>query len=116
MQLEKQNGASGNCLNNSIDGIVNFSQTPLTIASWMGGICTGISVIAILFIIIRKLAFGDPVQGWASSVCLILFMGGIQLFCLGVIGQYIGKTYAEVKARPHYIADEGSDDQIIRMG
>lgn len=100
----------------SIDGIVNFSQTPLTIASWMGGICTGISVIAILFIIIRKLAFGDPVQGWASSVCLILFMGGIQLFCLGVIGQYIGKTYAEVKARPHYIADEGSDDQIIRMG
>lgn len=100
----------------SMDGIVSFSQFPLSIASWMGMGCTGISLAAIVFIVIRKLIFGDPVQGWASNMCVMIFIGGVQLFCLGVIGQYIGKTYAETKKRPHYIVSECSEGQIKRVG
>lgn len=100
----------------SIDGIISFSQMPLNIASWMGVACTGISLFAILFIVVRRLIFGDAVQGWASNMCVMIFIGGIQLFCLGVIGQYIGKTYVETKKRPHYIASECSDEQIKKVG
>ena len=100
----------------SLNGIVSFSQVPLGIASWMGMGCTGISLAAIVFIVIRKLIFGDPVQGWASNMCVMIFIGGVQLFCLGVIGQYIGKTYAETKKRPHYIVSECSEGQIKRVG
>ena len=100
----------------SIDGIVSFSQAPLNIASWIGVFCTGISAIAIIFIIVRKLIFGDDVQGWASNMCVMIFIGGVQLFCLGVIGQYLGKTYAETKKRPHYIVSECSDSQIKKIG
>lgn len=100
----------------SIEGIVSFSQIPLSIASWMGILCTGVSILAILFIIIRKLMYGDPVQGWASNMCVMIFMGGIQLFCIGVMGQYIGKTYVETKKRPHYIVNECSDDRIKKIG
>lgn len=100
----------------SIEGIVCFSQVPLNIASWLGFSCTGFSFLAIIFIIIRKLIFGDPVQGWASNVCIVIFMGGIQLFGMGIIGQYVGKTYVETKARPHYIANECSDDEILKVG
>ncbi|MCI8882642.1 MAG: glycosyltransferase family 2 protein [Lachnospiraceae bacterium] len=100
----------------SMNGIVSFSQVPLSIASWMGMGCTGISLAAIVFIVIRKLIYGDPVQGWASNMCVMIFIGGVQLFCLGVIGQYIGKTYAETKKRPHYIVSECSEGQIKRVG
>lgn len=100
----------------SIDGIVSFSQMPLNIASWTGIGCTGISMLAILFIIVRKLIFGDPVQGWASNMCVMVFLGGIQLFCMGVIGQYIGKTYVEAKKRPHYIISESSEEEIKKVG
>ena len=84
----------------SIEGIVSFSQVPLSISSWLGMICTGVAFLAIIFIIIRKIIMGDPVQGWASTICLIMFIGGIQLFCMGIMGQYIGKTYVESKGRP----------------
>ncbi len=100
----------------SLNGIVSFSQVPLGIASWMGMACTGISLAAIVFIVIRKLIFGDPVQGWASNMCVMIFIGGVQLFCLGVIGQYVGKTYAETKKRPHYIVSECSKRQIKKVG
>lgn len=100
----------------SIEGIVSFSQVPLNIASWMGIFCTGVSLLAILFIVARKLIYGDPVQGWASNMCVMIFMGGIQLFCLGVMGQYIGKAYVETKKRPHYIVKECSDDNIKKIG
>lgn len=100
----------------SMQGIVNFSEAPLAVASWFGLGCTGISILALLFIIIRKLIFGDPVAGWASTVCIIVFIGGIQLFCLGVIGQYIGKTYTETKRRPHYIISESSEPDIDKIG
>ncbi|MCD7826296.1 MAG: glycosyltransferase family 2 protein [Clostridiaceae bacterium] len=94
----------------SIEGIISFSQMPLGIASWMGVTCTGIAFLAILFIIIRRLAFGDPVQGWASMICIIIFLGGIQLFAIGIIGQYIAKIFNETKHRPHYIISEASDE------
>lgn len=100
----------------SIQGIVDFSDAPLAVASWFGISCTGISFLALLFIIIRKLVFGDPVAGWASTVCIIVFIGGIQLFCLGVIGQYIGRTYTETKRRPHYIISDSSEKDIEKIG
>lgn len=100
----------------SIQGIVDFSDAPLAVASWFGISCTGISFLALLFIIIRRLVFGDPVAGWASTVCIIVFIGGIQLFCLGVIGQYIGRTYTETKRRPHYIISDSSETDIEKIG
>ena len=92
----------------AVSGIINFSQAPLTIASWFGTAMTGFSFLTLLIIIIRKLIFDDPVQGWASIICVIIFIGGLQLFCLGIMGQYIAKTYMEVKHRPHYIISESN--------
>lgn len=97
----------------SIDGIVNFSHVPLTIASWSGIFFTFLSFCMIVFICVRKLVFGDPVDGWPSLVCIIMFMGGIQLFCMGIMGQYLSKTYMEVKKRPHYIIRETNCEEKI---
>ena len=87
----------------AIDGIVNFSNAPLNIATWLGLLFSFIAFIYLLFIVIKYAIYGDPVQGWATTICIILIIGGIQLFSIGVMGQYIGKTYMEVKDRPHYI-------------
>ena len=87
----------------ALDGIINFSNLPLNISSVIGIVMTILSFIILLFIILRKLFFGDPVDGWASTVCIIIFIGGIQLLCMGIMGQYIAKTYMEVKNRPIYI-------------
>lgn len=81
----------------AIDGILNFSQVPLNISSWFGMAMTFFSFVILIFIILRKCLFGDPVNGWASLVCIIIFIGGIQLFCMGIMGQYIAKTYMETK-------------------
>lgn len=95
----------------SIDGIVNFSEAPLNIASFVGALsCMG-SIIAMIFIIIRALAFGDPTTGWPSLVCIVLFVGGLQLLCLGIIGKYIGKLFLETKKRPVYIIKETEQSQ-----
>jgi len=94
----------------SIEGIINFSQAPLAIASLMGLFLTFVSFCAIAFIIVRKLLFGDPVAGWASTACIILLMGGLQLLCMGIMGQYLAKTYLEVKKRPHFIIAETNDE------
>ena len=96
----------------AISGIINFSQVPLSIASWFGITMTGFSFLSLLIIILRKLIFDDPVQGWASIVCVIIFIGGLQLFCLGIMGQYIAKTYMEVKHRPHYIISESNKKDL----
>lgn len=97
----------------SIEGMVSFSDAPINIASWLGLFMTGVSVIALLFLFLRALIFGDPVAGWPSLACIMTFIAGIQLFVMGVMGQYISKTYMEVKHRPHYIVKdsnvEGSD-------
>lgn len=99
----------------AIDGIINFSQAPLAVASWFGMLMTFVSFVAIIFIVVRRLAFGDPVTGWASTVCIITFIGGIQLFCMGIMGQYISKTYLEVKKRPHYIVSETNREDTKRI-
>lgn len=99
----------------AIDGIVNFSQTPLSIASWFGLFMTFFSFFMLIVIVVRRLVFGDPVDGWASTACIIIFIGGLQLFFFGVMGQYIAKMYMEVKGRPHYIIDESNKD-VKRIG
>ena len=90
----------------AIEGITAFSTTPLIFASVLGIIFCVISFLAIIFIIVRTLIYGDPTSGWPSLVCIIVFVSGIQLFSVGVIGQYLSKTYLEVKKRPIYIIKE----------
>lgn len=97
----------------SMDGFINHSQFPLSISSWGGILCTLISFIMVIFIVVRKLMFGDPVAGWASLVCIVLFIGGIQLFCIGIMGQYLAKLYLEVKNRPHYIVAKSNKDDVV---
>ncbi len=90
----------------AMEGIIAFSTTPLAISSIMGIIFCLVSFLMIIFIIIKTLVFGDPTSGWPSLVCIIFFVGGIQLFCLGIMGQYLSKTYLETKKRPIYIIKE----------
>lgn len=99
----------------AIDGIINFSQAPLSIASWFGIFMTFCSFLLLLAIVIRRAVFGDPVAGWASTVCVIIFIGGIQLFCLGIMGQYIAKTYLESKKRPHFIISETNGEDVKKV-
>ena len=90
----------------AIDGVVAFSTVPLAIVSLVGMLMLFVSVIVIILIIIKTLVFHDPTSGWPSLVCIITFIGGLQIFCLGVIGQYLSKTYLETKDRPRYIIQE----------
>ena len=90
----------------SIEGIVSFSNTPIHLASYLGLGLTGLSLIAMVFVFVRALICGDEVAGWPSLVCIITFLGGVQMFVMGVMGQYISKTYMEVKRRPHYIVKD----------
>lgn len=99
----------------AIDGIINFSNAPLNFASLIGIGMTFLSILVLVFIIVRKLLFGDPVAGWASTVCIIVFIGGLQLFCLGIIGQYIAKIYTETKNRPHFIISETNREDSVRI-
>ena len=92
-----------NLLVYAFEGIIAFSTMPLVIATIVGILFFLVSFAMIIFIIIKTLAFGDPVSGWPSLVCIIFFISGIQLFCIGIIGQYLAKTYLEVKKRPVYI-------------
>lgn len=90
----------------SLDGITAFSTVPLMIASVVGVLFCLLAFVMIIFIIVRKLIFGDPVSGWPSLVCIMLFLSGIQFFCTGILGQYLAKTYMEVKRRPIYLLRE----------
>jgi len=90
----------------SLDGIIAFSSKPLAIASVLGILLFLIALALIVFIVIRRIVWGDPVDGWASTVCIILFCSGVQLFTTGILGQYASKIYTEVKQRPHYIIKE----------
>lgn len=94
----------------AFDGIIAFSTTPLMIAALVGIIFFIVSFIMIIVIIVRTLTFGDPVSGWPSLVCIIFFVSGVQLFCLGIIGAYLSKTYLETKNRPVYIVKETEKD------
>lgn len=94
----------------ALDGILAFSTTPLVISAIVGLIFCLIAFIALIVIIVKTLAFGDPVGGWPSLACIIIFASGIQLFFLGIIGMYIAKMYLEVKKRPIYITSETEKD------
>ena len=94
----------------AIEGIVAFTTAPLSLAALLGIIMCIIAFIAIIVIIVKTLVYGDPVNGWPSLACIILFVSGIQLFCMGIIGQYLAKTYLESKKRPIYIIKETEKD------
>lgn len=90
----------------SIDGFINFSEAPLNLATWAGLASFILSFFAIIFVVLRRLLFGDPVSGWASTISIIMFLGGLQLLALGIIGKYIAKIFLETKKRPVYIVKE----------
>ena len=93
----------------SIEGITAFSTTPLAFASVIGVLFCLIAFLFICVVLVKTLLYGDPVGGWPSMMCVILFLGGIQLFCIGILGQYLAKTYLETKRRPIYIVQETSE-------
>ena len=90
----------------SLEGITSFSTAPLAFAAFMGVLFCLFSFGLIIFTIVRKALFGDPTSGWPSLVCIISLVSGVQLFCLGIVGQYLAKTYMEVKKRPIYLVKE----------
>ena len=90
----------------SIEGIVGFSTAPLTFSAFVGAAFCLVAFVAICFIVVRTLVQGDPVAGWPSMVCIMVFIGGIQLFCIGILGEYLAKTYLETKKRPIFICKE----------
>ncbi|MBR3523627.1 MAG: glycosyltransferase family 2 protein [Bacilli bacterium] len=97
-------------LSYAIEGIVAFSTAPLVISAFIGLLLCFLSFVLIIIIIVKTLVWGDPVTGWPSLVCIIFFVSGIQLFCIGIIGQYLAKTYLETKNRPVYIVKETEKD------
>ena len=92
--------------NYSLEAIINFSEFPLTFASFIGLFSFLAAIFFLLFIVVRALIFGDPTAGWPSLVTIMLAVGGLQLFCLGIVGKYLGKTYLETRRRPLYILKE----------
>ena len=95
----------------AVDGIVGFSTVPLSMATYFGIFMAFMAFVFIIFIIVKKLVFGDPTSGWSSLVCILLLLSGIQMFSLGILGQYLSKTYLETKKRPIYIAAESSEEE-----
>lgn len=95
----------------ALEGIVAFSTTPLLISSLLGLLFCLVAFVAIIFIIVGTLIYGDPTSGWPSLVCIIVFVSGIQLFSMGIIGQYLSKAYLEVKKRPIYIVKETEQEK-----
>lgn len=88
----------------SLEGIIGFSTAPLAMVTAIGILFCVLAALAIIYIIIKTIIWGDPVGGWPSLACMILGVSGVQLFCMGILGQYLGKTYLEVKNRPIYLA------------
>lgn len=94
----------------AIEGIIDFSTKPLVISALFGLLFCLIAFVMIIVVIAKTLIWGDPVGGWPSLACIIFFIGGIQLFCIGIMGQYLAKTYSETKNRPIYIVKETEED------
>ncbi len=111
--VERENGRSKwsllSLFKYSLEGIISFSTLPLIFSSLLGIICFLVSIIMLLVFLIKAMVFGDPVQGFPTIICTIFFLGGIQLLSIGVLGQYLAKSYLEVKNRPIYIARETSE-------
>lgn len=94
----------------SLEGIMGFSVAPLSLASVIGLLFCVFSFLMILVIVVRTVVWGDPVNGWPSLVCIIFMVGGVQLLCTGIVGQYLAKTYLETKHRPIYILKDSSEE------
>lgn len=94
----------------SIQGIIGFSTAPLALASMLGVTLCVLSLLMVAYIVVKTLLFGDPVSGWPSLACMVMFVGGMQLFCTGILGQYLAKTYLEVKRRPIYVLAESGGE------
>lgn len=92
----------------AIDGIIAFSTVPLVLASILGILCFILAILLIVFIIVKTLIFGDPTSGWPSMACLVLILSGVQLLCIGILGQYLAKAYLETKKRPIYLLRESN--------
>ena len=90
----------------SIEGVVSFTAIPLFLSTILGIIFSLAAFVLMIFIVIRNLLYSDPVAGWTSTICMILLLGGIQLFSIGILGMYLGKTFTEIKNRPIYIIEE----------
>lgn len=95
----------------SLDGILGFSTVPLSVASYGGILFCGVAFALMLFLVIKNIFWHDPVAGWPSMMCVIFFIGGVQLLCLGIIGQYLARAYTEMKGRPIYILRSSSDEE-----
>lgn len=112
--IERANGETSwsfwSLVKYSIDGIVSFSTLPLSISTFFGMIFSIIAFIMIIIVVVKNLIYGNPVQGWTSTICAILLLGGIQLFSIGILGKYLEKTYVETKNRPLYIVEESNID------
>ncbi len=99
----------------SIEGIVAFSTMPLSIAAFLGVLMCAAAAASIVFIIVRQLLYGGSAFGWPSLVCIVMFLGGIQLLCIGILGSYLAKTYLEVKKRPIYICKETNKTKMEKI-
>ena len=98
----------------AIDGITSFSVAPLRLASVLGMLISSVAFVYLLFVIVKTVLFGDPVAGYPSMISIILFMGGIQLVVLGIIGEYVGRIFYEAKGRPDYLVSEYNGKKVYR--
>lgn len=96
----------------SLEGIINFSDAPLAVSFVLGLLVCIISFFLMFFIVIRTLIMGNPTSGWTSIMTIILFLGGLQLLSIGIMGKYIGKIFLETKKRPIYVVKEQSNDSF----
>lgn len=98
----------------AVDGITSFSVAPLRLASILGLIISSVAFIYLLFVVVKTLLFGDPVAGYPSMISIILFIGGIQLVVLGIIGEYVGRIFYEAKGRPDYLVSEYNGERVLQ--
>ena len=93
-------------MNYAIEGIIGYSTAPLRLATWLGGLPGIAAVLYLIAVVLQKLIWGIDVPGYATIIVLILFFGSVQLFCIGIIGEYVGRIFEQSKQRPIYIAKE----------
>ena len=98
----------------AVDGITSFSVAPLRLASFLGLIISSVAFLYLLYVVVKTLWFGDPVAGYPSMISIILFMGGIQLVVLGIIGEYVGRIFYEAKGRPDYLVSEYNGERVLK--
>ena len=114
---QRRTGGRGNeMVRYSLDGILGFSTLPLSLSSYGGIFFCGAAFLAILFLVVRYLIWHDPVQGWTTLMCAMLLISGVQLLCVGILGQYLARIYLEVKNRPVYLLKETGEEETENEG